>query len=287
MRLIKMTGGLGNQMFIYAFYMKMKRLYPDTRIDLSDMVHYHAHHGYELHRIFPHLPNDEFCINQALKKTVEFLFFRTIIERKQPQDAQDAFWRPHRWPLVYFKGFYQSERFFQDIIPEVRAAFRFTDALGNEQTRLLLQQMGTQENSVSLHVRRGDYQLPKFYASIGCVCSEQYYQDAIDHVLQHVREPHFYVFSDDMEWVRAHLQVPNATYVSHNQGTDSWQDMMLMSRCRHNIISNSTFSWWGAWLNDNPHKFVLCPDKWAATYDMPYIIPHQWTKIPVQLPDNS
>lgn len=82
MRLIKMTGGLGNQMFIYAFYMKMKRLFPNTRIDLSDMMHYHVHNGYELHRIFWQLPEDEFCMPQKTKKVIEFLFFKTILERK-------------------------------------------------------------------------------------------------------------------------------------------------------------------------------------------------------------
>lgn len=73
-----MTGGLGNQMFIYAFYMKMKRLFPNTRIDLSDMMHYHVHNGYELHRIFQQLPEDEFCMPQKTKKVIEFLFFKTI-----------------------------------------------------------------------------------------------------------------------------------------------------------------------------------------------------------------
>ena len=82
MRLIKITGGLGNQMFIYAFYLQMKKRFPDTQLDLSDMVHYKVHHGYEMHRVF-NLPKIEFCINQILKKVVEFLFFKTVLERKQ------------------------------------------------------------------------------------------------------------------------------------------------------------------------------------------------------------
>ena len=81
MRLIKMTGGLGNQMFIYAFYLRMKKRHTNTRIDLSDMMHYNVHHGYEMHRVF-NLPKTEFCINQPLKKVIEFLFFKKIYERK-------------------------------------------------------------------------------------------------------------------------------------------------------------------------------------------------------------
>ena len=86
MRLIKVTGGLGNQMFIYAFYLRMKKYYPKVRIDLSDMMHYKVHYGYEMHRVFK-LPHTEFCINRPLKKIIEFLFFKKIYERKQAPNS--------------------------------------------------------------------------------------------------------------------------------------------------------------------------------------------------------
>ena len=110
MRFIKMTGGLGNQMFIYAFYMRMKKHYINTRIDLSDMVHYKAHNGYEMHRVF-NLPPIEFRINQPLKKIIEFLFFKKIYERKQVPSSLVPYDKKYFWPLLYFKGFYQSEVF--------------------------------------------------------------------------------------------------------------------------------------------------------------------------------
>lgn len=137
-----MTGGLGNQMFIYAFYMKMKRLFPNTRIDLSDMMHYHVHNGYELHRIFQQLPEDEFCMPQKTKKVIEFLFFKTILERKQDLTTLRAFFKRRLWPLVYFKGFYQDERYFKDIEDEVRGAFAFNTALCNEKTQRMLPDRG-------------------------------------------------------------------------------------------------------------------------------------------------
>ena len=166
-----MTGGLGNQMFIYAFYMKMKRLFPNTRIDLSDMMHYHVHNGYELHRIFQQLPEDEFCMPQKTKKVIEFLFFKTILERKQDLTTLRAFFKRRLWPLVYFKGFYQDERYFKDIEDEVRGAFAFNTALCNEKTLRMLRQIEADEDAVSLHVRRGDYLQPSVWRNTGCGAS--------------------------------------------------------------------------------------------------------------------
>ena len=117
MRLIKMTGGLGNQMFIYAMYLKMKTIFPDVRIDLSDMVHYQVHYGYEMNKVF-HLPRTEFCINRSLKKIIEFLLFKTILERKQGGSLV-PYTRKYHWPWIYFKGFYQSEKYFAGtLIPQ-------------------------------------------------------------------------------------------------------------------------------------------------------------------------
>ena len=131
MRLIKVTGGLGNQMFIYAFYLRMKKYYPKVRIDLSDMMHYKVHYGYEMHRVF-NLPHTEFCINQPLKKVIEFLFFKKIYERKQAPNSLRAFEKKYFWPLLYFKGFYQSERFFADIKDEEALKREFAAALNPE-----------------------------------------------------------------------------------------------------------------------------------------------------------
>lgn len=104
MRLIKVTGGLGNQMFIYAFYLRMKKYYPKVRIDLSDMMHYKVHYGYEMHRVF-NLPHTEFCINQPLKKVIEFLFFKKIYERKQAPNSLRAFEKKYFWPYFILKDF--------------------------------------------------------------------------------------------------------------------------------------------------------------------------------------
>lgn len=278
MRLIKMTGGLGNQLFIYAFYLSMRRRFPNTRIDLSDMMHYHAHNGYELHRVFG-LPQEEFCINQPLKKVLEFLFFKTIIERKQDLTTLEAFERSYAWPFVYFKGFFQSERYFKDVADEVRRLFTFPHQRANERSRRLREQILADPNAVSLHVRRGDYLLPQFWETVGRMCPLAYYEKALNEICQRVPSPHFYVFSDDLEWVCEHLHLENAVYIEGNTGDDSWQDMMLMSCCKHHIIPNSTFSWWAAWLNPHQDKIVVAPRCWFADRETPYIVPNEWIKI--------
>lgn len=278
MRLIKMIGGLGNQMFIYAFYLQMRKRFPGTRIDLSDMRHYHAHNGYELDRVFG-ISDREFCIAKPLKKVLEFLFFKVILERKQNLETMEAFTKSYAYPFLYFKGFYQSERFFKDVEDEVRQAFAFDLNKANAESQTLALQIQENPHAVSLHVRRGDYMEPKFYKRYGTVCSQAYFQRAVEMMLAQVPQAHFYIFSDDVEWVQQNLRLPRATVVSCNRGADSWQDMMLMSLCRHNIICNSTFSWWGAWLNANPEKRVIAPSRWLADVDMPYIIPETWIKV--------
>lgn len=278
MRLIKMIGGLGNQMFIYAFYLQMRKRFSNTRIDLSDMRHYHAHNGYELDRVFG-ITDGVFCISKPLKKILEFLFFKVVLERKQNIETMEAFTRDYVYPFVYFKGFYQSERFFKDVESEVRKAFAFDLNKANAESRALAKQMSENPHAVSLHVRRGDYMEPKFYKRYGTVCSQVYFQRAVELMLAQVPHAHFYIFSDDVEWVRQNIRLPRATVVACNRGADSWQDMMLMSLCKHNIICNSTFSWWGAWLNNNPEKRVIAPSRWLADVKMPYIIPDSWTKV--------
>ncbi len=279
MRLIKMTGGLGNQMFIYAFYLKMHKAYPDTRIDLSDMMHYNVHNGYELHNVFPHLEAREFLIPQAAKKVIEFIFFRTILERKQNLETLEAFTCPRRWPLTYFKGFYQSERFFEGVEADVRRAFAFGQERASERTLAMSREISADAHAVSLHVRRGDYLQPSVWRNTGRVCSLSYYRDAIARMQTLVPQAHFYVFSDDPQWAQKHLPLPRATFITWNKGADSWQDMMLMSQCRHHIICNSTFSWWGAWLNPSPQKHVIAPQRWSALYPTPYINARGWTLI--------
>lgn len=278
MRLIKMIGGLGNQMFIYAFYLQMKKRFSDVYIDISDMVHYKVHYGYEMNEVF-NLPQIEFRMNQPLKKVIEFLFFKTILERKQ-NGALKPYECTYIWPLIYFKGFYQSEKYFEEVKEDVRKLFTFDLKKANVKSLQVMQQILYEDNSVSLHVRRGDYLNLKHWDSIGCVCQLPYYRNALLKIKSMVSEPVFYVFSDDIEWVKQNLDLDNAIYVDWNNGRDSWQDMMLMSCCRNHIICNSTFSWWGAWLNPHDDKIVIAPEQWSKNIESNTVVPQSWIKVP-------
>ena len=272
MRLIKMAGGLGNQMFIYAMYLSMhKRFGESVRIDISDILHLHPHNGYELHDVFC-LPPCEFRANRLLKKILEGTLFRIILERHQ-HGSMKAYREPIYWPWIYYKGFYQNERYFADVEQEVRQAFTFIAKKANHQSRLLMERLQADPYAVSIHVRRGDYVSPQYWQNMGQYTSKIYFLNALERMRALVPQAHFYVFSDDLLWVRQNLPLSDATFVDWNMGKDSWQDMMLMSACHHHIISNSTFSWWGAWLNPRTDKVVLAPQQWDSSHMASEIVP--------------
>lgn len=176
----------------------------------------------------------------------------------------------HYWPGIrevshnaYLAGYWQSEKYFSDASETIRADFTFRQPL-SEQNAEMAERIG-QGMSVSLHVRRGDYASnPKTNTAHG-LCSLEYYRAAVLHMAEHIERPEFFVFSDDIAWVKANLEIDfPCWYVDHNQGTESYNDMRLMSLCRHHIIANSSFSWWGAWLNRDPDKIVVAPRRWFA-----------------------
>lgn len=140
--------------------------------------------------------------------------------------------------------------------------------------------------SVSLHVRRGDsVSNPKYNKISGNVCTEEYYRKAVAYLIEREADLSFYIFSDDIAWVKEQfdfLQGVNTVFVDHNHGKNSYIDMWLMSECSHNIVANSTFSWWGAWLNKSPNKLVLAPNRWFknnARLEDNHIVPDSWVKI--------
>ena len=130
-------------------------------------------------------------MNQTLKKIIEFLFFKTILERKQ-HGSLLPYTKRYLWPLVYFKGFYQSEKYFADIKEEVRRTFTFDLSQANAQSLRMREQIDQDEHAVSLHVRRGDYVQPKFWDTMGSVCQFPYYQHALREMEKRVGHPHYY-----------------------------------------------------------------------------------------------
>lgn len=137
-----------------------------------------------------------------------------------------------------------------------------------------------------MHIRRGDYVSNEIYQNIlGEVCSYDYYYNALKYIQSKIQDISLYIFSDDINWVRNNfdfLSNYNVTFINHNKDTESYIDMQLMSNCQYNIIANSTFSWWGAWLNKNPLKMVLAPKIWFKKNKRlqdNHIVPDDWIKI--------
>ncbi len=178
------------------------------------------------------------------------------------------------------EGFWQSEQYFADVANTIRADFSLASAPNAQNAALLRQIKNT--NAVSLHVRRGDYVTNKGANEFHGTNPLNYYRAAIEKLVKTVHRPHFYVFSDDPEWCKDNLDTKYAmTFVDHNPPDKGYEDMRLMSSCQHHIIANSSFSWWGAWLNPSPAKTVIAPRRWFndATINTDDVIPSSWVRI--------
>ena len=181
---------------------------------------------------------------------------------------------------LFLWGFWQTPKYFKGIEDELRAAFRFKHPLDGESARIAKDIMNGE--SVSLHVRRADYVLPKYEKGYGKT-DVAYYERAVGIIASRVRDPKFYIFSDDIAWCRGNIKFPFPTeYIERaSEGPKASHHLQLMSLCKHNIITNSTFSWWGAWLNRNPKKVVIAPARWyaGASADSVDIVPAHWIKL--------
>lgn len=181
---------------------------------------------------------------------------------------------------VLLCGYWQNEAYFQSAEVELRRRLVFSAEPAQETRRLMEKARTTQ--SIAVHVRRGDYvSNPDFNAFHG-VCGTEYYAAAIAYLASRVSDPHFFVFSDDLDWAEAHLRFPaSVDFVRHNLGVSDSEDLRLMSACKNFIIANSSFSWWGAWLAPHSAKLVVAPARWFAGGGHVgwNIVPSGWVKL--------
>ncbi len=293
MIIVKLMGGLGNQMFQYAFgrYLSVKHN-TNLKLDLSFLNHRAKDISYTLRSfelgIFPiqaeiaspeevnryasmHKNNWKRWINAMLPANKQKHF---IIE-KQSAFYPEAMTIPDN---SYLQGYWQSEKYFASIRNMLLAEFKFTAPL-NEKNTALISSINTAD-AIALHVRRGDYVQDKKTADFHGTCSIDYYQRAIELLTKEIKKPVFFLFSDDMTWVKNHLSIPfPVCYVDHNQGANNFEDMRLMSLCKHQIVANSSFSWWAAWLNTYADKKVIAPVGWFNDPSIESdIVPVSWIK---------
>ncbi len=178
---------------------------------------------------------------------------------------------------LYLDGFFQDQRYFKDIEGTIRKEFILKEQM-SEPARKVAEKIAASENSASIHIRRGDYVTDAKANAHHGTCGPEYYAEAFKVLRNKVGPCTFFVFSDDIDWVKENMNLENATYVSSPEIRD-YEELILMSLCSHNVIANSSFSWWGAWLNANPEKIVIAPHRWTAKSSNNDIIPSSWIKI--------
>jgi hypothetical protein len=262
MIIINMSGGLGNQMFQYALYLKLKSLGKNVKLDTS--LYRNADCGRNLELSIFGIDIDEYTPFDAKKVKFESLFKKyTYYEDKIGIFQPEIF----EFNNAVLDGYWQNEKYFIDIKSDVQKAFTFQESANNP----ILD-----GNSVSLHVRRGDYVEIENQGVYGNICTKDYYEKAIKYIMENVENPHFYLFSDDIEWVEKNIYQDGMTIVDNNRGDNSYLDMLLMSKCRHHIIANSTFSWWGAWLGTYEGTITVSPSRWFQNHKTTDTICEGW-----------
>ena len=279
--IIEVAGGLGNQMFQYALYQKYLHMGKAVKLDLF---------SYENPKSMPfeldlfHLPYDvdtkkERSGYMDQKRLSVYRILDQISGRPKHSyyaEKLDVGYQPEilNFENTYLSGYWQCENFRQDVLD----LFQVPDQQSNLASRSLQEQM-RREQAVAVHVRRGDYLLPENSRKYGNICTLQYYKNAMQYMKKRVPDARFYFFSNDPGWVRENLATGDSVIVDCNHGKENYLDMYLMSQCSHNIIANSSFSWWGAWLNQNPDKIVMSPQRWFSHLEVSDAICEGWIRI--------
>ncbi len=270
------SGGLGNQMFQYALAKCFMKCNDRVAADISSYSLW-SKAGFELPVVFPAAQLDTSTWREKIyyEKVVQLRY-------REPDMCSEAYRQTDtavlRRKQGLIEGYWQSVQYVDMVRDELRRDFRFQEK--NDGGLRNMTGAVKSCNAVSVHIRRQDYL--KSSALYGGICTDEYYEKAIAHMLRQAADAVFYFFSDDMAWVReTYRELKNAVFVSREMFDDyeDWYDMWLMSCCRHNIIANSSFSWWGAWLNGSMDKQVIAPRKWIAGKEISDICPESWIRI--------
>ena len=295
MIITKLIGGLGNQMFQYAA--GRRAAYVNNTSLKLDITGYENQVGITPRKYILHIFNikEDFATKEEINKLKgENQGFLVLIYKKiskitkpycqQPYVRQKYF---HFDPNIlkvsndtYFDGLWQSEKYFSDISNIIRREFTLKNNPNKINNRILATIDGV--NSVSLHIRRGDYVSNPIASQTLGVLSLDYYKTALAFIAKKVKKAHVFVFSDDMSWAKKNLKTSLPIYfIDHNKENKVHEDLHLMSRCKHHVIANSSFSWWGAWLSDNSQKIVIAPKRWFNNPNLNIrdLIPKDWINI--------
>lgn len=293
---VEIIGGLGNQMFQYAIGRRLSlEKNTEMKLDISLFSTYDIHkYGLNNFNIVENYCNnneiEEFQllkIKHPLRKIYRSLLWKlenketsgfVLIKEKKSHYDDNIF--NNLQSNVYLSGYWQSEKNFKSIEYILREEFKPRFPLSFKSN--VVRKNVNDTESVSIHIRRGDYITNLEANAVHGVLPLDYYHKAISLIEEKINNPFYYIFSDDPEWVKQNLQMDQKCYyVTHNGSERAYEDMHLMSQCKHNIIANSTFSWWGAWLNNNPNKIIIAPHRWFSNNKVNTrdLIPDSWMRL--------
>ncbi|MEO9804472.1 MAG: alpha-1,2-fucosyltransferase [Reichenbachiella sp.] len=288
MIVVKIIGGLGNQLFQYALgrHLAIKNQ-TDLFLDLRAFDHYYSLHKYALGHFnikAPVVSKKELQEFSAIKNPYR-RFLRKLSNLQSPwrflKENNDGFSINilNSSGNIYLDGYWQSENYFAGIRPIILEEFKIQSDI-SDKTKEVKRQMESQ-NCASIHIRRGDYISNKKTNAVHGTCDLQYYRSAMSKLESLTDIDCYFLFSDDIAWVKENLHSSvKAIYVDHTDASTNYEDLFLMSNCKHHIIANSSFSWWGAWLNDYVNKIVIAPTVWYvdSSKKSAHIIPKGWIK---------
>jgi len=280
MIIVNIKNGLGNQMFQYAFgkvieWKYQTQVYFDL---LRDDISTPLQTDLDVFNIEPileakpqwRIPFLPFSVRQYRDKKlyIHYIYYKLrrkfqsnkLITERYPSKYLKLFNKIDIKKKYYFLGFWQNPAYFIGYEDKIRDLFSPKDKnviCSKESTEII----NSQYETVSIHFRRGDYLTSGFIEPV----EKDFYINAIEIIKQKVKNPFFYIFTNDPEWFENEMKIdiPHKL-ITGNVDKNAYIDILLMSKCKHNIIANSTFSWWGAWLNENPDKCVIAPKKWYA-----------------------
>ncbi len=290
MIIVRLHGGLGNQMFQYALGRKLS-LFKNVGmlLDLSwfDMQ---TERQYQLNSfniqseiatkddIEKILQTRKQRIIKKIEKKTGHKFLRRFssiyIEDNSSKFDKKVFYCPKN---ILIKGYWQSEKYFYDIKDQLVQDFILRNGL-SPNAQMISTQMLSDPNSVSVHIRRGDYVDNSFGHYLLPI---DYYQRAINLLLEKHVIPSLFVFSDDIEWARKNFDFyPVTTFLDSSKYLGDAEELILMTHCHHHVNANSSFSWWGAWLQEKADSIITVPDQWFTEKDFPQDrVPNRWYRL--------
>lgn len=286
MIIMEIKGGLGNQMFQYALGYKLTLMGKKVKYDISSYVQ--NRRGNNLRKFELDLFELEMPI-AAERELIQMGSGVSILgkickrsglgKNKIYTENLDEGYQPSIFMMddIYMSGYWQSEKYFKDIRTQILDIYRMPPSMERE-NRAVLEEIG-KTNSVSMHIRRGDYLNEQNRDIYGGICTSEYYESALNVLHQRMGNIKVFLFTDDPGWAKKKFKKDDVYVVEENFNTNNAYDLFLMSRCRANIIANSSFSWWGAWLNQNREKVVIAPSKWFNNHNTSDYVCENWITI--------